>query len=80
MKDEPFGPILGVKRFKTLDEAIEKANSLPFGLACLRVYFVNPECDQARGWAGVRDGHYQPSWICASGGAVRGREGKRVWE
>ena len=33
MKDEPFGPILGVKRFKTLDEAIEKANALPFGLA-----------------------------------------------
>jgi succinate-semialdehyde dehydrogenase/glutarate-semialdehyde dehydrogenase len=33
MKDEPFGPILGLKRFKTLDEAIEKANSLPYGLA-----------------------------------------------
>ena len=33
MKEEPFGPILGLKRFKTLDEAIEKANSLPYGLA-----------------------------------------------
>jgi succinate-semialdehyde dehydrogenase/glutarate-semialdehyde dehydrogenase len=33
MKDEPFGPILGLKKFKTLDEAIQKANSLPFGLA-----------------------------------------------
>ncbi len=30
---EPFGPILGVQRFKTLDEAIERANSLPYGLA-----------------------------------------------
>ena len=30
---EPFGPILGVKPFKTLDEAIERANSLPYGLA-----------------------------------------------
>src|SRR6187401_2736286 len=29
MKDEPFGPILGLKRFKTLDEAIERANALP---------------------------------------------------
>ncbi len=33
MRDEPFGPIMGLKKFKTLDEAIEKANSLPFGLA-----------------------------------------------
>jgi succinate-semialdehyde dehydrogenase/glutarate-semialdehyde dehydrogenase len=33
MREEPFGPILGVKPFKTLDEAIERANSLPFGLA-----------------------------------------------
>jgi succinate-semialdehyde dehydrogenase/glutarate-semialdehyde dehydrogenase len=33
MTEEPFGPILGVKPFKTVDEAIERANSLPFGLA-----------------------------------------------
>ena len=33
MTQEPFGPILGVTRFKTLDEAITRANSLPFGLA-----------------------------------------------
>jgi succinate-semialdehyde dehydrogenase/glutarate-semialdehyde dehydrogenase len=33
MREEPFGPILGLKKFKTLDEAITKANSLPFGLA-----------------------------------------------
>ena len=33
MTQEPFGPILGMKRFKTLDEAITRANSLPFGLA-----------------------------------------------
>ena len=33
MTKEPFGPILGVKPFKTLDEAIERANSLPYGLA-----------------------------------------------
>jgi len=33
MTQEPFGPILGVKPFKTLDEAIERANSLPYGLA-----------------------------------------------
>jgi succinate-semialdehyde dehydrogenase/glutarate-semialdehyde dehydrogenase len=33
MTQEPFGPILAVKPFKTLDEAIERANSLPYGLA-----------------------------------------------
>ena len=33
MTQEPFGPIMGLKRFKELDEAITKANSLPFGLA-----------------------------------------------
>ena len=31
--DEPFGPMLGVRTFKTLDEAIAEANRLPFGLA-----------------------------------------------
>ena len=33
MTEEPFGPIMGVKRFKSLDDAIARANSLPFGLA-----------------------------------------------
>ncbi len=33
MTQEPFGPIMGLKRFTSLDEAITKANSLPFGLA-----------------------------------------------
>ena len=33
MREEPFGPIMGLKKFKTIDEAIQKANSLPFGLA-----------------------------------------------
>jgi succinate-semialdehyde dehydrogenase/glutarate-semialdehyde dehydrogenase len=33
MTQEPFGPIMGLKKFKELDEAITKANSLPFGLA-----------------------------------------------
>ncbi len=33
MTEEPFGPILGLKKFKELDDAITRANSLPFGLA-----------------------------------------------
>jgi succinate-semialdehyde dehydrogenase/glutarate-semialdehyde dehydrogenase len=33
MRDEPFGPVAPVVSYKTLDEVIERANSLPFGLA-----------------------------------------------
>ena len=33
MSEEPFGPLAMVRRFSTLDEAIEQANRLPFGLA-----------------------------------------------
>ncbi|MET0674711.1 MAG: NAD-dependent succinate-semialdehyde dehydrogenase [Bradyrhizobium sp.] len=33
MNEEPFGPLALINPVKTLDEAIEKANSLPFGLA-----------------------------------------------
>ena len=33
MTEEPFGPVAGIVRFKSLDEALSRANSLPFGLA-----------------------------------------------
>ncbi len=33
MQEEPFGPLAVVNRVASLDEAIEKANALPFGLA-----------------------------------------------
>ena len=33
MTEEPFGPIAGIVRFKSLDDALQRANSLPFGLA-----------------------------------------------
>jgi acyl-CoA reductase-like NAD-dependent aldehyde dehydrogenase len=33
MTEEPFGPVAGMLRFKTLDEVLQRANSLPFGLA-----------------------------------------------
>jgi succinate-semialdehyde dehydrogenase / glutarate-semialdehyde dehydrogenase len=33
MREEPFGPLALVNRVKTLDEAIERANELPYGLA-----------------------------------------------
>ena len=33
MNDEPFGPVAVSRPFKTMDEAIEQANRLPYGLA-----------------------------------------------
>jgi acyl-CoA reductase-like NAD-dependent aldehyde dehydrogenase len=33
MTEEPFGPVAGMVRFKTIDEVLTRANSLPFGLA-----------------------------------------------
>jgi len=33
MIDEPFGPLAPITPFKTYDEVVERANSLPFGLA-----------------------------------------------
>ena len=33
MREEPFGPLAVINSVRSLDEAIEKANALPFGLA-----------------------------------------------
>ena len=33
MTEEPFGPVAGIVRFKTIDEVLLRANSLAFGLA-----------------------------------------------
>jgi succinate-semialdehyde dehydrogenase / glutarate-semialdehyde dehydrogenase len=33
MREEPFGPIAPIVTFKTFDEVVQRANSLPYGLA-----------------------------------------------
>ena len=33
MKEEPFGPVAPITHFNSFDEVVERANSLPFGLA-----------------------------------------------
>jgi succinate-semialdehyde dehydrogenase/glutarate-semialdehyde dehydrogenase len=33
MRDEPFGPVAVVSRFKSVDDGLSRANALPFGLA-----------------------------------------------
>src|SRR5690606_12315913 len=44
MTEEPFGPIAPIVRFDDRDEAIRRANSLPFGLAA---YFFTKSLDTA---------------------------------
>jgi len=41
MTEEPFGPVAPIVTFKTFDEVVERANSLPFGLAAYA--FTNSE-------------------------------------
>jgi succinate-semialdehyde dehydrogenase/glutarate-semialdehyde dehydrogenase len=33
MREEPFGPIVPIVRFRTLEEAIDEANAVDYGLA-----------------------------------------------
>ncbi|NCF49389.1 MAG: aldehyde dehydrogenase family protein [Bacteroidetes bacterium] len=42
MTEEPFGPVAPTATFKSLDEVIERANSLPFGLAAYG-FSTNPK-------------------------------------
>ena len=33
MQEEPFGPVAVCRRFSTVDDVLQQANSLPYGLA-----------------------------------------------
>ena len=59
MTQEPFGPLAPVVTFKTFDEVVERANSLPFGLAAYA--FTTSAVDRGRGrrCAGIRHGRRQ---------------------
>ncbi|MBO4221112.1 NAD-dependent succinate-semialdehyde dehydrogenase [Bradyrhizobium neotropicale] len=64
MNEEPFGPLALVNPVKTLDEAIEKANSLPYGLAA---YAFTRSADNADRLAeGVEAGNLSINHFVAS--------------
>jgi succinate-semialdehyde dehydrogenase/glutarate-semialdehyde dehydrogenase len=44
MNEEPFGPVAGIVRFKTVEEVLQRANRLPFGLAS---YAFTTSCKNA---------------------------------
>lgn len=64
MREEPFGPIAVVNRVKTLDEAIERANELPYGLAAYA--FTNSAKNADRIADGVEVGNLSINHFVAS--------------
>jgi succinate-semialdehyde dehydrogenase/glutarate-semialdehyde dehydrogenase len=64
MNEEPFGPLALVNRVKTLDDAIVKANSLPYGLAAYA--FTNSARAAERLAEGVEAGNLSINHFVAS--------------
>ncbi len=54
MQEEPFGPVAAVASFRSLDDAIERANSTPYGLAAYA--FTGSAAKAERLSAGLRAG------------------------
>jgi succinate-semialdehyde dehydrogenase/glutarate-semialdehyde dehydrogenase len=64
MREEPFGPLAVVNRVGTLDEAIEKANALPYGLAAYA--FTNSAHNAERLSADIEAGNLSINHFVAS--------------
>ena len=64
MREEPFGPLALLSLVKTPDEAIEKANSLPYGLAAYA--FINSAHNVDRLADGVEVGNLSINHLTAS--------------
>jgi succinate-semialdehyde dehydrogenase/glutarate-semialdehyde dehydrogenase len=64
MREEPFGPLALVNPVKTLDEAIEKANALPYGLAAYA--FTNAANNVDRLAEGIEAGNLSINHFVAS--------------
>ena len=60
MHEEPFGPLALVNRVKSLDEAIEKANALPFGLAGYAFTNAAKNVERLSEGAGAHQGQFSP--------------------
>ncbi len=64
MREEPFGPLALLSRVRSLDEAIEKANSVPYGLAGYA--FTNSARNADRLADGVEVGNLSINHLVAS--------------
>jgi succinate-semialdehyde dehydrogenase/glutarate-semialdehyde dehydrogenase len=54
MQEEPFGPVAAVATFRSLDDAIQRANSTPYGLAAYAFTGSAAKAEQLSG--GLRAG------------------------
>ncbi len=75
MTEEPFGPVAPIVAFKTFDEVVERANSLPFGLAAYA--FTSSTETATRIGDAIQSGMVGRQFGCDlhAGDAVRRREG-----
>ena len=64
MREEPFGPLALLSRVRSVDEAIEKANSVPYGLAAYA--FTNSARNADRLAEGVEVGNLSINHFVAS--------------
>jgi succinate-semialdehyde dehydrogenase/glutarate-semialdehyde dehydrogenase len=64
MREEPFGPLALLSRVRNIDEAIEKANSVPYGLAAYA--FTNSARNVDRLADGVEVGNLSINHFVAS--------------
>ena len=67
MTEEPFGPIAPIVTFKTFDEVVERANSLPFGLAAYAFTTSSADRDRDRRRAS------SPAWSASTASRSRRR-------
>jgi succinate-semialdehyde dehydrogenase/glutarate-semialdehyde dehydrogenase len=64
MREEPFGPLALINPVKTLDDALEKANALPFGLAAYA--FTHSARNADRLAEGIEAGNFSINTLEAS--------------
>ncbi len=77
LREEIFGPVAPLQRFKSEEEAIHKANDTEYGLVAY-LYTRDLERGMKRlGETGIRHGGAQPRACLRPGRAVRRHEAKR---
>ena len=66
MNEEPFGPLAVIAPFDDIDEVVEEANRLPYGLAALRLHALGKTANAVAAAVESRDDDDQPSsaWRC----------------